>query len=190
MPNSTKEMIVTSFYGILHEKNFEKITVKDIVEGCGINRKTFYYYFKDIYDLVEYALRTELEKYFDTFSETMTLEDFISDILELTEKNRKMVCHINLTSDSELKRYLHIAFYDTVFKKYRGRATELHIQERDFKLLCEFLGMSFLSMISAWLESGMSPEYKEDIKRICAMLGGSVDDMIGNIKRLGLSREP
>ena len=31
----------------------DKITVKDIVEECGINRNTFYYYFADIYDLID-----------------------------------------------------------------------------------------------------------------------------------------
>lgn len=184
MPNSTKEMIVASFYGILHKKNFEKITVKDIVEDCGINRKTFYYYFKDIYDLVEYTVRTEIERYMNFVPENQTIEETVMSFMELAEENRKMVCHISLSSDSELKRYLHSSFYDTVFKKYKGKAAELGVSERDFRLICEVLVMSFLGMISAWLDGGMKEEYKEDIRRLCIMFGGSVEHMMGKIKEM------
>ena len=37
------------------QKPLTKITINDIDEDCGINRMTFYYHFKDIYDLVEWA---------------------------------------------------------------------------------------------------------------------------------------
>ena len=45
MPQFTKAAIIKSFSKLLDQKSFEKITVKDIVEDCGVNRKTFYYYF-------------------------------------------------------------------------------------------------------------------------------------------------
>ena len=48
MPQFTKAAIIKSFSKLLDQKSFEKITVKDIVEDCGVNRKTFYYYFADI----------------------------------------------------------------------------------------------------------------------------------------------
>mgnify|MGYP000261370630 CR=1 FL=1 len=33
-----------------------KITINDITEDCGVNRMTFYYHFKDIYDLVDWIM--------------------------------------------------------------------------------------------------------------------------------------
>lgn len=53
MAQFTKTAIIESFLHLLETRSIEKITVKDIVEDCGVNRKTFYYYFKDIYDLTE-----------------------------------------------------------------------------------------------------------------------------------------
>ena len=55
MPNFTKLAIQQSFLRLLSQRPITKITVKDIVEDCGINRMTFYYHFKDIYDLVEWS---------------------------------------------------------------------------------------------------------------------------------------
>ena len=53
MANFTKSAITDSFLKLLNQKKFDKITIKDIVSDCGISRKTFYYYFDDIYDLLQ-----------------------------------------------------------------------------------------------------------------------------------------
>lgn len=43
--NRTKQAIVNAFWELLDEKPLSKITVKDIVERCQVNRNTFYYHF-------------------------------------------------------------------------------------------------------------------------------------------------
>ena len=57
MSGFTKEIIAKTFTELLDEKPMSKITVKDIVERCGVNRNTFYYHFKDIPDVVEFILK-------------------------------------------------------------------------------------------------------------------------------------
>ena len=61
MPDSliTKRVLATSFKQILQEKSFSKITVADICGRCHMNRKSFYYHFKDKYDLVNWIFYTE-----------------------------------------------------------------------------------------------------------------------------------
>ena len=49
MAQFTRTAIVNSFIRLLNEKPLDKITVKDIVDDCGVNRNTFYYHFQDIY---------------------------------------------------------------------------------------------------------------------------------------------
>ena len=53
MPSFTKKAIMDSFLHLLEKKPLDKITVRDIVDDCGINRNTFYYYFQDIYAVLE-----------------------------------------------------------------------------------------------------------------------------------------
>jgi len=53
LPSFTKKAILESFLHIAAKKPLEKITVRDIVDECGVNRNTFYYYFQDIYAVVE-----------------------------------------------------------------------------------------------------------------------------------------
>ena len=52
MSQMTKRALVASLKDLLAEKPLDKITVTDLTEHCGVNRMTFYYHFKDIYDLV------------------------------------------------------------------------------------------------------------------------------------------
>lgn len=59
MSQFTKRALEDSLKHLLLQKPLNKITINDIAEDCGINRMTFYYHFKDIYDLVEWScLRT------------------------------------------------------------------------------------------------------------------------------------
>ena len=52
MSQVTKRALEQSLKNLLLKKPLTKITINDIAEDCGINRMTFYYHFKDIYDLV------------------------------------------------------------------------------------------------------------------------------------------
>ena len=55
MSQVTKRALEQSLKNLLLKKPLTKITVGDIADDCGINRMTFYYHFKDIYDLVEWS---------------------------------------------------------------------------------------------------------------------------------------
>ena len=57
MSQVTKRALEASLKNLLLKKPLSKITINDITEDCGINRMTFYYHFKDIYDLVEWSCR-------------------------------------------------------------------------------------------------------------------------------------
>ena len=50
----TKRALEQALKSVLKTKNLKKVTIQDIADECGINRNTFYYHFKDIYDLVEW----------------------------------------------------------------------------------------------------------------------------------------
>ena len=57
--NITKHALAEALKGLMAEMPFEKINVSQICERCGMNRKSFYYHFKDKYDLVNWIFDTE-----------------------------------------------------------------------------------------------------------------------------------
>jgi len=57
--NITKQALAASLRELMKEVPFDKINVAHICERCGMNRKSFYYHFKDKYDLVNWIFDTE-----------------------------------------------------------------------------------------------------------------------------------
>lgn len=57
--NTTKKAFANALKELMNEKQFEKISITDICELCNMNRKSFYYHFKDKYDLVNWIFDTE-----------------------------------------------------------------------------------------------------------------------------------
>ena len=55
MSQTTKKALEDSLKHLLLQKPLPKITIQDITDDCGISRMTFYYHFKDIYDLIEWV---------------------------------------------------------------------------------------------------------------------------------------
>ena len=55
----TKKALASSLKKLLEVMPFEKITIADICDGCSMNRKSFYYHFRDKYDLVNWIFDTE-----------------------------------------------------------------------------------------------------------------------------------
>ena len=62
MSSSTKEALAAALKKMMAVKPIDKITVKDLVEICGVNRQTFYYHFDDVYDLLEWVFEADEEK--------------------------------------------------------------------------------------------------------------------------------
>jgi len=57
--NITKQALAASLRELMNEVPFDKINVARICERCGMSRKSFYYHFKDKYDLVNWIFDTE-----------------------------------------------------------------------------------------------------------------------------------
>lgn len=57
--NITKHALAAALQELMTELPFEKINVAQICERCNMNRKSFYYHFKDKYDLVNWIFDTE-----------------------------------------------------------------------------------------------------------------------------------
>ncbi len=57
--NITKQALASALKDLMEETPFEKINIGQICEKCGMNRKSFYYHFKDKYDLVNWIFDTD-----------------------------------------------------------------------------------------------------------------------------------
>ena len=69
MAQRTQKAIREGFLSLLNDMPFDKISVLDIAERSDINRNTFYYYYADIFALVDDVLQTETKHIRESSSE-------------------------------------------------------------------------------------------------------------------------
>ena len=82
----TKKALAASLKKLMESRPLSKITVRDIIEDCGVNRKTFYYHFQDIYDLVKWMFEEEAIEVVKQYDLIIDYQDAIRFTLDYVEK--------------------------------------------------------------------------------------------------------
>lgn len=62
MSVTTKESFVDAYLALLDEKDITKISIIDLTQKSQASRQTFYYYFKNLDGLIEWAFENETNK--------------------------------------------------------------------------------------------------------------------------------
>lgn len=83
----TEIALAAALKELLTKEPLSKISVKDLTEKCQINRKTYYYHFKDKYDLVQWIFMEEFYKNLD-YQAIVTIWDFIVPLSEYFYQNK------------------------------------------------------------------------------------------------------
>ena len=94
MTTLTKDAIKKSFMKLLNQKPINKITVKEIVEDCGINRNSFYYHFEDIPSLMEEIFNDQVDAFVNRDNVSDNIYDNIMDAIEFSLENKTAMIHI------------------------------------------------------------------------------------------------
>ena len=135
MPSFTKKAIVESFLYLAGKKPLEKITVRDIVDDCGINRNTFYYYFQDIYAVLEDLCHDLIKALPTEQTLAVTLASFYRAVLEFASCHPHAAKNLSLSLGFEgLERYFATDL--------DGVITDCYV--RDTKAVPPALGMRIL----------------------------------------------
>ena len=107
MSQVTKRALEQSLKNLLLKKPLTKITINDIAEDCGINRMTFYYHFKDIYDLVEWSCLEDARRALEEKKTHDTWQQGLLQIFEAVRENKPFMLNVYHCVDREqVERYL------------------------------------------------------------------------------------
>ena len=107
MSQVTKRALEQSLKNLLLKKPLTKITVADIAEDCGINRMTFYYHFKDIYDLVEWSCLEDAKQALDEKKTYDTWQQGLLQIFEAVQANKPFILNVyRCVHREQVEKYL------------------------------------------------------------------------------------
>ena len=179
MAQFTQKAIVESLIKLLNERPLDKITIKDIVEDCGINRNTFYYHFEDIPSLVKQILNAEAEKVLLKQETVVAWEEGFIEGAQFALQNKKVVYHIyNSVRREEVEKYLYHVAGDVMRQYVEAAAAGSKAKEEDKKLIADFYKSALVGMTLDWLNSGMKYAPEPLIRRLGVMLKGNIEEAL------------
>ena len=175
----TKKEIVSTFLTLLEQKPLSKITVKNIVEACGINRNTFYYYYKDIYDLADDIFRSEAAKVIEQNPVHGHWQDGCIQSMTYLRAHSMLIHNVfNSISLETIKAYLFKTAHRLIIT-FSDKVTEgKYVPEEDKLFIADFYSHAFVGAFIDWIRDGMKQEPEKFIDLMGRMLNGSIYDVL------------
>ena len=182
MTDFTRREIKTRFMELLSEKNFDKITVKELADVCGISRNTFYYHYHDIFEVLEEIFQCEIMKVVEAEKRYGSLKEAFLMATKFAQDNRAAMLHVHQsTKKTFFKNYL-IRVSDKIIKEYIYQQAEcLEVDESDINLLTVFYKHGLLGILKEWIDSGLQGGKEEVIDRMAFILEGNVRNSLRKI---------
>ena len=175
MPQFTKYALENSLKKLLLQKPLNKITINDITEDCGISRMTFYYHFKDIYDLIEWAFEEEASRILEGKKDYDTWQQGYLRIFEDLNANKPFIMNVYRSiSREKVENYLYRITYDLLIHVINEKAKGMNVRDEDKKFLANFYKYAFVGLVLDWIKHDMKGEPKQIIDRLDRVIHGSV----------------
>lgn len=179
MANFTEQAIKNSFIKLLNEKPLSKISVRDIVEDCGINRNSFYYHFQDIPALIEEIITQLFNSLLEKHPTVSSLGDLFEEVSAYTLNNKKALLHIyNSVSRDLFEKYL-LKFCDYAVTAYVDTAfRDKTVAEADRTVIIRFVKCEVFGAYLEWLDRGLSEDSVQEIHRMLTLCHGMSEEII------------
>lgn len=179
MTSFTKKAIKDAFTELLGEKPLNKITVKDIVDRCGINRNSFYYHFQDIPSLIEEMVTEKADIIISKYHTVDSIETGILAALDFVGSNRREILHIYNSSNRDIFEYYLWNVCDYVVNSYVDALSpdDVIFKEADRGAIIKFYRSVFFGLAMDSLRSGINETEKDEIFKIARIHKSYITDL-------------
>lgn len=183
MSQYTQKAILQTFQEMLQKMPFDKITVSALVAKCEISSNTFYYHYRDIYDLLDTWLRMIQDKYVSDIYLLARLEDALRTLLHDMKANSDLVYHLfNSLSRERIERYFFESTDDTFCDLVRHAAGDVEIPEKDLHDFVEYNSYSFVGFFLKFLWNNMSEDIDEGVGRVSRIFEDNLRALVEKYK--------
>ena len=174
-----REAVKAAFLRLLEERPLREITVKDIVQSCGVNRNTFYYHFRDIPALLEELITDQADRIIAAQGPALSLADCLETAARFALERRQAVLHINQSAHRDLFELCLMDVCRRVVEDYAAAATgSVPIPPEDRAVIIRFYQCECFGQIMAWLNDGMRYDLGKQFRRLCQLGEGMTERML------------
>lgn len=183
MSQVTKHALEQSLKSLLLKRPLDKITVTDITEDCGINRMTFYYHFKDIYDLVEWVCLEDARKALAEKKSHDTWQQGFLQIFEAVRDNKPFIMNVyRCVHLEQVEAYLKPLVDNLLLEVINEEAVGMTVREEDKKFVAQIYSYIFVGLMMDWIKNDMRENPERIVGRLAVLITGSVSAALTRFK--------
>lgn len=178
MSQITKRALEQSLKNLLLKKPLTKITVSDITEDCSINRMTFYYHFKDIYDLVEWSCAEDARQALESKQSYDTWQEELLQIFQVARENKPFLLNVyRCVHQERVETYLRPQVEDLVRKEINLDPISCQVSDADKDFIARIYCYVLVGAMLDWIKQDMQTPPEEIVEK----LGIALCDTVGSL---------
>lgn len=183
MSQVTKRALEQSLKNLLLKKPLTKITINDIAEDCGINRMTFYYHFKDIYDLVEWSCLEDAKRALDKKKTHDTWQQGLLQIFEAVQENKPFILNVyRCVHREQVEKYLQPLVDQLLLDVINEESTGMTVRDEDKQFIAKIYSYIFIGLMLDWIKDDMHEDPQQIGNRLAKLINGSMSAALARFK--------
>ena len=179
MANTTKRMLSMSLKKLLSKTTLDNITIQDITDDAEVSRKTFYYHFQDIYDLLDWTLQEDARHLVANKINLDNWEESITALFAYMQENRLLVLNAfhsleRDTLETEVFKLLSPLLH-RIFSAQEGFDL---LSESDQDFIVSVYGLGITGLFLRWIGTNMMTPPEPLIRQLYRLMGGSLEGIV------------
>lgn len=183
MSQVTKRALEQSLKNLLLKKPLTKITVGDITDDCGINRMTFYFHFKDIYDLVEWSCLEDAKRALDEKKTYDTWQQGLLQIFKAVQENKPFILNVyRCVHREQVEKYLQPLVDQLLLNVINEEAAGITVRDEDKQFIAQVYSYMFIGLMLDWIKDDMREDPQQIVEKLSKLIKGSVSVALSRFK--------
>ncbi len=163
----TRKAIIQTFQDMLVEMPFDKITILALASRCEISSNTFYYHFRDIYDLLDAWLLTLEVNLMQENKEADHIYDVLKTLMRKMQANPEIVYHVfNSLPRERVERQIFEVTQPIFIELLKRKPEALSAPEENLQMVSSFYCFSFLGFIIKFVWEKMEGDVDIEVDRL------------------------
>jgi AcrR family transcriptional regulator len=168
--NFTKKAIKDTFLELLNDHPLSDITVKDIVEKCGINRNSFYYHYHDLPELIEEIVKEDAEEIIRKYPSVKSIVECYDAAIEFASQHRRAIMHIYKSVNREMFEGYLMEVCECLVRSYTSMVVSSeHVNEENIEIIVNYYKCVCFGLLIEWLNKGMNENDSQNFRKILVM---------------------
>ena len=187
----TKQALAESLKKLPARKDFQEISVGGIAAGCGLSRNTFYYHFRDKYDLANWIFHSETAVLFTDDLDGARWGEMLNQLCDYLQQNCEFYSNVlrytgqNSLYEAMFDRFSRI-FYQRIHQTNGPACARL--SEGELSFMADFFSAAFMGLLTRWISNGMKTD--PALFRICMerlFASPLIEDYVNSVEPSGMT---